>query len=697
MIETKDSLPLDTRLLSEAIIELNISRHNVSIYPRNHPLVEKTLNKVFDFLQKLFELRKEITLAVAKDILIVDNYYLDKKNPVYKDFAVCLNRKNIASVTFMSGLTKDELYSFHRFISENVCDASSEDVQKLFSEYKIFHIKIEPVDFSAFNLVEGETRQENSETSLWEKYVFGLLDGRLMPEDCPDVLPAIPPDLLAGLINRADIDKIKEESYDRVITSYMRRSAERVFSLNELQNVMDFINQLRPELKGHFLSSAVNTLSRDLDTVEESLGDTPVDTIIDLLSIINEQLVAIPEALKNILDKFSMLQQQISEAPYYRGGLIEDDLLLDPEITNFLNDTNFKAFVSDSYHQEIQSLIKFNVQEINTEWIKEFEKEWKDEHIERVFHQIILEITFSEWPDMIPPEECEFYMNILKDQIVQFINTGQYEQVLKTIKVLESNSSLEKSPGSVSNALEYYHSRQFISLLINSLRIMGREKREDILEFCEYYGEKMIPPLIEALIDEKSQFVRRFLISLITHFGEKASPEAIKYLNDDRWFVKRNMLLILNECGGEDVPQYTRKYCKHENPKVSFEAIKCLLKVRDRYGVEFLKNSLRSESRDSVRRAIVLSGTFGVKDVVPDLIEILKKKTITGINYEDKIPIVRALGQIGDPRALDTLRDILSEKSLLFRSSLDRLKEEIRRSLKDYPGEGVREFSEWIQ
>jgi len=62
MIETKDSLPLDTRLLSEAIIELNISRHNVSIYPRNHPLVEKTLNKVFDFLQKLFELRKEITL-----------------------------------------------------------------------------------------------------------------------------------------------------------------------------------------------------------------------------------------------------------------------------------------------------------------------------------------------------------------------------------------------------------------------------------------------------------------------------------------------------------------------------------------------------------------------------------------------------------------------------------------------------------
>ena len=203
--------------------------------------------------------------------------------------------------------------------------------------------------------------------------------------------------------------------------------------------------------------------------------------------------------------------------------------------------------------------------------------------------------------------------------------------------------------------------------------------------------------MIEALIDEDSQSVRRFLISLITYFGEKASPEAIKYLNDDRWFVQRNMLFILNECGGEDAPQHIRKYCKHENPKVSFEAIKCLLKVRDLYGVESLRNSLRSESRDSVKKAIALSGTFRVKDVVPELIEMLKKKTITGINNEDKIPIVRALGQIGDTRALDTLRDILSEKSLLFRGSLDRLKEEIRRSLKDYPDEGVREFSEWKQ
>ena len=40
-----EKIPLDARLLSDAIIELNISRRNVSIYPRGHPSVEKSMKK----------------------------------------------------------------------------------------------------------------------------------------------------------------------------------------------------------------------------------------------------------------------------------------------------------------------------------------------------------------------------------------------------------------------------------------------------------------------------------------------------------------------------------------------------------------------------------------------------------------------------------------------------------------------------
>src|SRR4030067_497984 len=416
MDKCTDARPLHPRLLSEAIIELNISRNNVSIYPRNHPVVEKSINQVFSLLQKLFDMRSTVTLASAKDTLIIDSYFLDKQNLVYKDFAQCLNKKNIASVTFTKGLTKDELYSFHNFISEDTQDTSSEDVQDILRKHNIFHIHVSSVYFSAFNLVEGTARQEDKEVSIWEKYVVGLLDGRLEREDSADVIGELPPDKLAGLVNSIDLDNFKEESYERVIASYVRMSSEKACSAKELKRVLDFIEELRPELKRHFLSSAVSTLSKDLDSVKKSLEDLSVDSAMDLLSIINEQLITIPEALKNVLDQFSRLQHDSLEAVCYKEGLIEDDIWLSPEITSFLSDADFKAFVTDSYQQEIQRIIEFDAREINAGWIHEFEREWSNEYIEKVFHQVILEISFADGSGIIPEDEYDFFFNILKEQ-----------------------------------------------------------------------------------------------------------------------------------------------------------------------------------------------------------------------------------------------------------------------------------------
>ncbi len=141
MADKDDKIPLDARLLSDAIIELNISRRNVSIYPRDHPSVDKSLSKAFEYMQKLFELRPEITLAIARDTLIIDDYYLDKKNPVYREFALNLSRMNIAHVTFITGLTKDELYEFHRFISGRMGEVPAETVEEKLRELNLIHIR----------------------------------------------------------------------------------------------------------------------------------------------------------------------------------------------------------------------------------------------------------------------------------------------------------------------------------------------------------------------------------------------------------------------------------------------------------------------------------------------------------------------------------------------------------------------------
>ncbi len=692
MAEDREKLPLDAQLLSEAIIELNISRRNVTIYPEGHPSVERSLEKAFNSLQKLFEHRAEITIAIAKDTIIADDVYLDRKSPVIKEFALHLSGMNIVSVTFRAGLTKEELFAFHRLLSKNMRDVPVETVKEAFDDSGLFHIVVGFIDYSAFSFEEGRTEdEEEGEAGVWERYVRGLIEGTLQTGEVSDVLHEIPPGELAELVNKNCPGDLGKEASDRIVSPYMHGGPGGRLTTRELARVFDFIDKLRPELKKQFLSSAVKNVSSDIDHAEKALKGMSTDNIIKMLSTINEQQLTIPEALKNLLDKFSKLRQTMPESPTFEGKLIADDIFLSPDVISLLGGGNFEAFVSETYQQEIQKVLSLDISDLTAIKLAELNRTCSDEYIDRDFSQVLMEIISS---DTVSEDEYAQFLDILKEESGQFIETGQYGEVLKLIDVLNTNRAEGKFPDLTSSALEHINSPEFIAEFIESLRIIGRQAREEAMQLCMYYGEEIISPLIDALITEDSQAVRRFLISLITLFGNKAIPVALKRISDSRWFVKRNILFILSECGTEEVLPHVRTYCHHENPKVSFEAIKCLLKTGDSYGINALKGYINSENRDLAEQAIALAGAFRVKDTVPDLIRILRKKAIGGQDIYEKIPVVKALGQIGDTRALAPFREILSVKSLLFKGIVDELKETIYRTLKNFPYEEVQDLVE---
>jgi HEAT repeat protein len=103
---------------------------------------------------------------------------------------------------------------------------------------------------------------------------------------------------------------------------------------------------------------------------------------------------------------------------------------------------------------------------------------------------------------------------------------------------------------------------------------------------------------------------------------------------------------------------------------------------------------LESESGEVVEQAIAITGSFRVKEVLPSLLQMLKKKSISGADLHEKIPIIRALGQIGDPGALNALRDVLSSKSFLFKGAVEKLKEEVYMALRSYPYEDIKDLIE---
>ena len=225
-----DKVPLDARLLSNAVIELNIARHILSMHSREHQLVHLSLDKTFAILSDLFEVRPEIALAVAKDTLIVDGRKLDPKNAVYREFALALSRMSVALVSFVKGVTREEVYSLFRFLSRDTAGISSETLPQILEEYQLRHILISPVDYRAFAFVEDRTRQDGSDEYLLERYMKALLDGDLPADGVQAVVANVEPGTLALLMNQSGGEIARETSYDTVVSSYLRSGAGKPLS-----------------------------------------------------------------------------------------------------------------------------------------------------------------------------------------------------------------------------------------------------------------------------------------------------------------------------------------------------------------------------------------------------------------------------------------------------------------------------------
>src|SRR5512143_490435 len=183
----EQEVPLDMRLLTEAVIELNISRKNVGIYPPGHIQIAKSIDRVFQFLERLFEIRSEMTLGVAKDTLLVGQDYLDQKNPVYRDFALSMNQRGIAAVTFVRGLEREELTRFHRILTTKPDDIEAAGgIEKVMAGSSIGHIRIMAVDYGSFHVTEEQEiatpqgkADEKQDLALWQDFVSHLSAGTL--------------------------------------------------------------------------------------------------------------------------------------------------------------------------------------------------------------------------------------------------------------------------------------------------------------------------------------------------------------------------------------------------------------------------------------------------------------------------------------------------------------------------------------
>jgi hypothetical protein len=686
-----DKLPLDAKLLSEAVIELNISRRSVSTYPADHPIVKESIERAFACLKKLFEIRPTITLGIAGDTLVVDEYQLDRKNAVFREFANSVHSRGISAITFSSGLSKEELTGVHELITAKDMRIGKALVEKAKTE-NIRNIILIPLDFESFRFIEGA--QKNAETSgdIWGDYIYGLLAGKLyVGAEDQGMLLNIPPEVVAKVLNKAMDAKAGAETYDRVITAYLKRKEGRKLSSEAYNKFVSFIDKLSPDLKRQFLSRSFAQTAENIDEIEHVIADMTTDDFNRIAKVFAENSSVIPVTLKNLIDKLSAVKQgSIGKFDFFsKGKAVVDDIELGEDILKLFDEDHFKTYVSEDYQRDLSAMLAKSSErfELKQTVLKE---ECRDDVIDWAMLEVMIEILQSSWIDN---DDYLALLTKLSEHTLVFIETGRFEEILEIYNAVASHSFQGRFKHAAANMIEYFfHSEDFVAKFIDALKLWGRKDREAAFRLAKALKRSIIPPLINSLLSEPDPIMRKFYLSVLKAIGPDVNPHLIRKLNDKRWFVVRNMLYLLRECDGRSYLSHIKKFVKHKNTNICIEALRTLLHFNTPDAIPFLKLYLRSDNEDLRRATVRLAGSCRAKEAVPYLIRILEKRDLFGIASISKTEAVQALGDIGDRSAARALLGLYNSRSLFYREYLEELKVEIFRTLEKYPPDSIQEL-----
>jgi hypothetical protein len=110
--------------------------------------------------------------------------------------------------------------------------------------------------------------------------------------------------------------------------------------------------------------------------------------------------------------------------------------------------------------------------------------------------------------------------------------------------------------------------------------------------------------------------------------------------------------------------------------------------------VAALKKAILSKDTEMSMPAISLTGIYKVSGVMDVLLQILGKRAISEADYVKKEACVKALGDLGDPRAMPELERLYRSRSLFTAGAVKRLKEAIIQSMDKYPPDSAKSFLE---
>jgi HEAT repeat protein len=271
------------------------------------------------------------------------------------------------------------------------------------------------------------------------------------------------------------------------------------------------------------------------------------------------------------------------------------------------------------------------------------------------------------------------------------IERGMLDRAIGVLADLrhDSESIARRNPatrGSIMMAMHRIATRYIIEEIVERL---GRTKSDDdrmsLRGVLLALGAEVVTPLVRNLVGATDLSARRAYRDALVELDRVGVPLLEDMVGDERWFVVRNMVGILGEIRSADAPEHFARTIRHSDIRVRRETVIALSKFGGEEAVQQLIVGL-ADAEPSIRAAAALGlGLTKAGTAVNPLVKRLGEET----DQDTVMEILRALGRIGDPRAIAPLAERANGGSLFSRTPLP-IRVEAIRALGEIGGDAAR-------
>ncbi|PIP08405.1 MAG: hypothetical protein COX51_04485 [Syntrophobacteraceae bacterium CG23_combo_of_CG06-09_8_20_14_all_50_8] len=698
----------------DAIMVMNTALTSLRLYPPTSVMISQTIARLLQAFTEILAKDTPLILAESERMLLfgkVPAWPKNQERPHIRTFVDLLINQGIKSVTFESGLEKEELAAFLQAFSRRPDEVRAEGgMQEILTHQNVLHIWIDAKIYLAKNISDQTTAnpvikdeivrllmeatdpdaaklqqiRENAKDPEWINRVFqtwmtsfkeqqDMIKKMDLSENLVQMVRMLekiaePADLerIALLVSRSVTDMDNE-----VISLLLSRDMQDIFGGQLFANIIEELDNKRFAAVVDGLAGIASTPGEQSLTAARSLEELmKTDNGLKLESERKARAAREKEEKKK---RLTWLRERFQ-------GLLrgEEPAFIDQELMTELTGV-FREFyalddaqIADALIERLTEKLRSRRPDVSSntavclsQILNDFLDNGRENqagHIaERLAGWLRSETVFS-----LACERICLQFKDLERALLQRNPFVEVNPIPDTLSLIQSGRSPKDQAmqALAGEALRELATEELLNVLFEEFLTNNRGKQKEAARNLGRLGAAPMERLLDILLDSEDSAERVLVLQVISEIGAPSIPAiTARMAHDEPWYVLRNLVYTLGRVGGEAQSADLAPLLLHENQKVQQEALKSLQRIGGKTRAETLLSALPGADDQFKMSIIEMLGTIKASEAVPTLMELLRSKAVSASSKADlDEKICTALGSIGAEEALPALTEIASAR-----------------------------------